>query len=76
MKQKTVAASEFKNSCLKIIDAVSKHGIPVTVTKRGKPLVRVVPVHGEPRRRHGLRGTVVYEAKDIFSTGESWEADS
>ncbi len=75
MKQKTVPAGEFKNSCLKIIDTVSKQGVPVTVTKRGKPLVRVVPVR-EPRRRDGLRGTVVYEAKNIFSTGESWEADS
>jgi antitoxin (DNA-binding transcriptional repressor) of toxin-antitoxin stability system len=56
------------------MDQVHKDGIPLTVTKRGKPLVRVTPIRNE-RRRHGLKGTIVYETKDIFSTGESWEAD-
>ena len=74
MRQRSVPAGEFKNRCLKLMDQVHKDGIPLTVTKRGKPLVRVTPIRNE-RRRHGLKGTIVYETKDIFSTGESWEAD-
>jgi len=74
MRQRSIAASEFKNRCLKLMDQVHKDGIPITVTKRGKPRVRVTPIRSE-RRRPGLKGTIVYEAKDIFSTGESWEAD-
>jgi len=70
----TIAAGEFKNSCLKIIDEVSKHGLPVTVTRRGKPLVRIVPAR-ERSKRPSLKGTVVHEDADIFSTGESWDAD-
>ena len=41
MKQKSVAAGEFKNSCLRIMESVHKSGIPVLVTKRGKPLARL-----------------------------------
>ena len=74
MRQRSVPAGEFKNRCLKLMDQVHKDGIPITVTKRGKPLVRVAPIRSE-RRRAGLKGTIVYEAKDIFSTGESWEAE-
>jgi len=70
----TVAAGEFKNSCLKIIDEVSKHGLPVTVTRRGKPLVRIVPAR-ERSKTPSLKGTVVHEDADIFSTGESWDAE-
>jgi prevent-host-death family protein len=75
MKQKSVAAGEFKNSCLRIMESVHKSGIPILVTKRGKPLVRVVPVREEktPTR---LEGAITYEANDIFSTGETFEAAS
>jgi prevent-host-death family protein len=74
MRQRSVPAGEFKNRCLKLMDQVHKDGIPITVTKRGKPLVRLTPIRGE-RQRPDLKGTIVYEAKDIFSTGESWEAE-
>lgn len=74
MKHHTVPAGEFKNSCLKLINEVSKHGVPITVTKRGKPVVRIVPARERSKVR-SLLGTVVHEDADIFSTGESWEAD-
>lgn len=74
MKHHTVPAGEFKNSCLKLIDEVSRHGVPITITRRGKPLVRIVPAHERPKRQ-SLLGTVVHEDDDVFSTGESWEAD-
>lgn len=74
MTQRTVAAAEFKNSCLKLMEEVRQKREPITVTKRGKPLVRVVPV-GERARTRTLIGTIVYQDEDIFSTGEVWEAD-
>ena len=73
MKPKSVAAGEFKNSCLRIMESVHKSGIPVLVTKRGKPLVRVVPVR-EEKTSARLEGAITYEADDIFSTGETFEA--
>jgi prevent-host-death family protein len=74
MKARTVPATEFKNSCLKLMEDVRRHRSPLTVTKRGKPFVRVIPI-SEPARSRSLLGTIVCEAKDIFSTGENWEAD-
>jgi prevent-host-death family protein len=75
MKQKTIGAGEFKNSCLKLMDEVQKSGIPLIVTKRGKPVVQVSPAPGQGKPQD-LLGTVVYEAPHIFSTGEEWEAES
>ena len=72
---KSVAAGEFKNSCLKLMDTVSKTGVPITVTKRGRPLVRIVPIADAAATR-SLRGAIVHEADDIFSTGEVWDAES
>lgn len=74
MKQRVIPAGKFKDTCLKVMDEVSKHGMPVTVTKRGKPLVRVVPVR-VPEGPRTLLGTIVHQDDDIFSTGESWDAD-
>lgn len=73
--EKPVPAGEFKNSCLKLMDAVSKTGLPILVTRRGKPLVRVVPVVDASAAR-SLRGSILHEAEDIFSTGETWDAES
>jgi prevent-host-death family protein len=39
-----VAAAEFKAKCLQVMDQVAKSKRPVIVTKRGKPMVRIVPV--------------------------------
>ena len=74
MKGRCVPAGEFKNACLKLIDEVSKHGVPITVTKRGRPLVQIVPVPDDECRRN-LLGTIVHQDDDIFSTGEAWDAD-
>ena len=74
MKARTVPATEFKNACLKLMEDVRRHRAPLTVTKRGKPYVRIVPV-SEAGKDRSLVGTIVREAADIFSTGESWEAD-
>jgi prevent-host-death family protein len=75
LKQKTVPAGKFKDSCLKLMEEVYRNGIPITVTKRGRPIVQVVPVLPDAGPI-GLRGTVVHEDDDIFSTDEIWEADS
>jgi prevent-host-death family protein len=44
---KGMPAGEFKAKCLRLMDQVAKTGQPLTVTKRGKPVVRIVPVEEE-----------------------------
>jgi len=41
---KTLAAGYFKARCLKIMDQVRSTREPVTITKKGKPVAKLVPV--------------------------------
>ena len=40
---KQMRASVFKARCLAVMDDIQATGEPVVVTKRGKPVVKVVP---------------------------------
>jgi prevent-host-death family protein len=44
---KEMRASTFKARCLKVMNEIQATGEPVIVTKRGKPVVKVVPVKPE-----------------------------
>lgn len=41
---KRMPAAKFKARCLAVMDDVQATGEPVIVTKRGKPVAKVVPV--------------------------------
>lgn len=41
---KQMRASAFKARCLKVMNEVQMTGEPVIVTKRGKPIVKVIPM--------------------------------
>ena len=47
---KQMRASAFKARCLAVMNDVQATGEPVIVTKRGTPVVKVVPV--EPRKNN------------------------
>ncbi len=40
---RTIPAGEFKAKCLAIMDEVNSTGEPVLITKRGKPVARILP---------------------------------
>ena len=42
---KTLLVSEFKNHCVGVLNEVADYSEEVIVTKRGKPLARIVPVN-------------------------------
>ncbi|EQD54939.1 prevent-host-death family protein, partial [mine drainage metagenome] len=42
-----INAAEFKAKCLKLIDEVAATHEPLVITKRGKPVARVVPIEDE-----------------------------
>lgn len=39
----TVTATEFKAKCLRLLDEVNRTGGELVISKRGKPVARVVP---------------------------------
>jgi prevent-host-death family protein len=71
---KTMAAGKFKDLCLKILDEVARTKSVVVITKRGRPVAKLVPCTPAPARRR-LAGSVLREAGDPFNTGEPWVAD-
>lgn len=53
-KEKTVTATEFKVKCLWILDHLGPGG--VVITKRGRPVARVMPVRSEVSRVREVGG--------------------
>ena len=74
---KTVAVSELKVHCLRLVDEVARQHRELIVTKRGKPVARLVPV-AAPSPGDALahlRGTLIGGTKVAdFDTGLVWEA--
>jgi prevent-host-death family protein len=44
---RTIAAGKFKANCLAIMDEVQKNRETVLITKRGKPVAKLVPAKEE-----------------------------
>jgi len=59
-KDRAVKAGRFKAECLALMDDVAATGQALVVTKRGRPVVRVVPATEPP----SLRGSVRFLASD------------
>ena len=72
---KTIAAGKFKDICLKTLDEVAKTKSTVIITKRGHPIARLVP-YVKPAPAASLKGSILKEKGDPFSTGEKWNADA
>jgi prevent-host-death family protein len=74
---KKMQASVFKSRCLKVMDRVQATGESVLVTKRGKPVVKVVPAEPEKDDLFGFMKGKFEIVGDIVSPVtplEDWEA--
>ena len=75
----TMGISEFKAKALKILDMIAKSHEGLMVTKRGKPLVKILPCNGDDDtcefKAGQLADTLVFE-KDLISpvSEEDWES--
>lgn len=59
MKTKTMPAGKFKAQCLAVMDEVQKKRQSVVITKRGKPIAKLVPVKATDDDIFGfLRGKI------------------
>lgn len=71
INMKSVAAAQFKEKCLSILDHLSPDGI--VITKHGRPVARLLPVECASKDLIGaLRGRVRVKG-DIRSTGAKWD---
>jgi prevent-host-death family protein len=75
---RTIAAGEFKQTCLRVLDEVGASGEPIVITKRGQPVAQLSAVKpgraddwlGAMRDRGEVRGDLVAPAAE---PGE-WDA--
>ena len=41
---KSMPAGQFKARCLRVMEQVKKYRVPVVITKKGRPVAKLVPV--------------------------------
>jgi prevent-host-death family protein len=74
---RTVKASEFKATCLKLMDLVNATHEEIVITKNGKPVSRLVPYRKPVESLFGLHQGKVLSRDDLLATtGEVWNADA
>lgn len=69
----TMPAAQFKAKCLDILDRVARDGDSYVVTKRGRPVARVVPI--DAPRPASLRGSVAYLSDITAPLGDDFPVD-
>jgi len=75
MIMKTIPAGKFKVHCLAIMDEVQAKRQAVVITKRGKPVAKLVPVEQEKDDIFGFfkgKGKVTGDVVSPALTPEEW----
>ncbi|MCE2983142.1 MAG: type II toxin-antitoxin system prevent-host-death family antitoxin [Parachlamydia sp.] len=72
-----IQAGKFKAECLKILDEVEAKKYSVIITKRNKPIAKLVPLEEDKRPLFGrMKGTAHITGDIIEPIGENWDACS
>ncbi len=76
MRETTIGATDFIARCHRWLDRVAEEGHGLIITKRGRPVARLVPIEPVHKPLAGrwegqvkVEGDVVY-----FDTSSEWEA--
>ena len=72
---KTMPAGSFKVHCLRVMDEVQSRREAVVITKRGKPVAKLVPVEQEADDIFGFlegKGTITGDVVSSALTPEEW----
>ena len=68
-----IGAARFKEQCLALLDRLGPDGL--VVTKRGKPVARVLPYDRDSASLIGSLRDKLEIRGDIMSTGIRWDAE-
>ena len=73
-----INAAQFKAKCLKLIDEVAATRKPLIITKRGKPLAKLVPIQDEtPISLFGyMKGTGQILGDIVNVPHDAWAAET
>lgn len=70
----TIGAGDFKARCLQLLDAVAEQREALVITKRGKPVARLVPMPPDSKLFGALAGSVVDEGDIVAPIDAEWDA--
>jgi prevent-host-death family protein len=70
MSIKTIPAGAFKQGCLRILDEVAESHREVVITKRGKPVAKLVPVKEEREREEEILAKLRGKSRMLVSEKE------
>ena len=74
--KRQIAAGQFKATCLALLDEVQRERKEIVITKRGKPVARLVPVEDTVPEIFGrMKGSGVILGDIVGPTGEIWDAE-
>ncbi len=75
----SITISQFKSTCLAVLDKVKRTGRPILVTRRGKPIATISPPPPPERNKSWLgsyreKGVILGDIVSPASDAEVWEA--
>ncbi|MBV8119060.1 MAG: type II toxin-antitoxin system Phd/YefM family antitoxin [Alphaproteobacteria bacterium] len=75
---KHIPAANFKAECLRLLDEVANTRRPIIVTKRGKPVAKLVPIDQDAIDIFGRMAGTITICGDIISPIEDldWTGDA
>jgi prevent-host-death family protein len=72
-----VPATEFKNTCLELIERVQQTREEIVVTKYGRPVAKLVAFEQGKAPLFGhLAGSVTIHGDIVAPLGETWDAET
>jgi prevent-host-death family protein len=75
MEPRQISTSELKAHCSEVVERVAGRRETVIVTRRGRPVAKIVPLEEQPRSLFGLtRGAITVRGDIIEPIDIDWEA--
>ena len=71
-----ISVTQFKATCLGMIDKVQKEKSRITITRHGKPAAELIPISASsPGKLFGRSKDSTRILGDLLSTEEKWNAE-
>lgn len=70
---RTIPAGQFKARCLRLMDEVRSTREPILITKKGRPVAKLVPAESQPEDIFGCLKDEIKIVGDIESPIVPWK---
>jgi prevent-host-death family protein len=72
----TIGAGEFKAKCLQLLDVVAQRREELIITKRGRPVAKLVPLRPDGALFGAMAGSVARQGDLVSPIDDPWEANT